>query len=173
MLISIERTKYCPSCKIDKNYSLFSRNKNKYDGLQSTCKQCIKSYRACNRELHRNNQRDYASRNKDKISIKNKEYLLTDKGKMCSINNHHKRRNKEKKGDVTNIQLSELQQKAKTCYWCNKPLKNVKVHIDHYIPIKLNGEHTISNLVITCQMCNLKKHAKDPIDYANSIGRLL
>jgi hypothetical protein len=27
--------------------------------------------------------------------------------------------------------------------------------------------------VISCPDCNLKKHAKDPYEFANSIGRLL
>jgi len=84
-----------------------------------------------------------------------------------------RRRSLTKQGDVTNIQLLELQQNAKVCYWCKCLLKNVKVHIDHYVPLSKGGLHTLSNLVVSCSKCNLSKEAKLPNDFANSIGRLL
>lgn len=35
-------TKLCPGCKETKSVDLFSRNKHRLDGLQRTCKQCIR-----------------------------------------------------------------------------------------------------------------------------------
>ena len=80
---------------------------------------------------------------------------------------------KTKQGDVTSNQLLKLQQNAKVCYWCGINLKGKATHIDHYIPISKGGEHTLSNLVASCDKCNLIKHAKDPFVFANSIGKLL
>ena len=67
----------------------------------------------------------------------------------------------------------ELQNNAKICYWCNVSLKNTKVHIDHYTPLSKGGEHTISNLVVSCSKCNLEKHSKDPLEFAITKGKLL
>lgn len=101
-----------------------------------------------------------------------KRYKKTLKGKISNKNYLHRRRINQKKGDVTNKELLELQQNSKVCYWCNEPLKNKKVHIDHYIPLSKGGEHTLSNLVVSCAKCNQTKNAKDPIEFAQSIGKL-
>lgn len=115
----------------------------------------------------------YYRLNKEKCNIRNKEYFATDIGKAVRKNNKHKRRSIERQGDVTNKQLLELEQNAKTCYWCNKSLKNKQIHIDHYVPLAKGGEHTLSNLVVSCNKCNMSKCAKDPLLFANSLGKLL
>lgn len=101
------------------------------------------------------------------------EYRKTEKAKIASKLKHHKRRAIKKDSTITSIEILKLQQNAKKCYWCGCSLKNVNVHIDHYIPLSKGGEHILSNLVISCDKCNLNKHAKDPIEFAHSIGRLL
>lgn len=117
-------------------------------------------------------QHIYHQVNKQAVSNRIKKYQKTPKGIAVVKNSKYRRRNKTKQGDVTNDQLLQLQQNAKVCYWCNKPLKNKVIHIDHYVPLARGGEHTLSNLVVSCQSCNNKKHAKDPIDFAQSIGKL-
>ncbi len=59
------------------------------------------------------------------------------------------------------------------CYWCDKVVKNKSFHIDHYTPISKGGRNDTGNIVITCPTCNLRKNKKDPIKFANSIGKLL
>lgn len=88
-------------------------------------------------------------------------------------NIQQRRRSIKKIGDVTTNQMLELQNNAKICYWCSIPLKGKNMHIDHYVPLSKGGEHTLSNLVVSCSTCNQKKNAKDPILFANSIGRLI
>jgi hypothetical protein len=68
--------------------------------------------------------------------------------------------------------LIYLKSKADKCYWCGKKL-NEKYHYDHYIPLSKGGDNSINNIVISCSFCNHSKHAKDPITFANSIGKLL
>ena len=41
------------------------------------------------------------------------------------------------------------------------------------MPLSKGGEHTLTNLVVSCPTCNLQKNAKDPIEFANKLGRLL
>jgi len=126
-----------------------------------------------NREKLNNYSKIYNSNNKIKVAIYQKKYFKTDIGKASSKNQRHKQRSSKKQGDITASCLLSIQQNAKTCYWCGISLKKVKVHIDHYIPISKGGEHTLSNLVVSCAKCNQNKSAKDPIIFANLIGRLL
>lgn len=135
---------------------------------------------ATKRKWRENNQdsikalhQKYYNDNIDKFRDRDKKYRNTEIGKISCINKSHRRRTKEKQGDVVTNQLLELRDNAKACYWCNKSLKKVKIHIDHYIPLSKGGLHTISNLVVSCDKCNRMKSAKSPFEFANSIGKLL
>lgn len=46
-------------------------------------------------------------------------------------------------------------------------------HFDHITPLALGGKHEGRNLQLLCGPCNVRKNAKDPIDYMRSLGRLL
>lgn len=58
------------------------------------------------------------------------------------------------------------------CGWCRVPCKNSH-HVDHITPLSRGGSNWPSNLVISCEPCNLKKHAKHPLDFARERGMLL
>lgn len=51
------------------------------------------------------------------------------------------------------------------CWWCQKTL--TAHHVDHRFPIKYGGEHKLSNLVLSCPRCNLRKQAKMPWEIDN------
>ena len=57
------------------------------------------------------------------------------------------------------------------CYWCEKDVSKDLYHIDHYIPLALKGPNIVSNLRVACQPCNSTKHAKDPLQFAEEIGK--
>lgn len=127
------------------------------------------------REYYKNNKekrKEYLEKNKEKIKNYRKQYSQTDTYKASLKNSKYKRRALEKNGDVTSAQICELQKNAKTCYWCNTSLKNKKINIDHYVPLSKGGLHSISNLVVSCRKCNLTKNAKDPYQFALSVGKL-
>lgn len=178
---------------------MFYKNITKKDGLQILCKQCVKEYKQKNKEkisdkmkiyyqlnkqklakYHQDNKhrilcykKEYGKLNKEKLAEQKSRYYKSIKGKATLKNSKHKRRTIKKQGDIDTNKLLEFQQNAKVCYWCNKSLKNKVVHIDHYVPLAKGGEHTLSNLVVSCQSCNNRKHAKDPIVFANSMEKLL
>jgi 5-methylcytosine-specific restriction endonuclease McrA len=81
------------------------------------------------------------------------------------------------RGILDIAQTNMLILKSSNCYWCNKKLdkKNIgkNIHLDHYVPLAKGGLNTIENIVISCSKCNMSKHSKDPIVFANSIGKLL
>lgn len=58
------------------------------------------------------------------------------------------------------------------CAICRKGIKK-HYHVDHIIPLARGGEHAPHNIQLCCPTCNVRKSAKDPIEYMQSIGRLL
>jgi 5-methylcytosine-specific restriction endonuclease McrA len=54
------------------------------------------------------------------------------------------------------------------CYWCSTPSKE-KYHVDHVVALSRGGSNWPSNLVISCQPCNSRKHAKDPVVFAREL----
>lgn len=46
-------------------------------------------------------------------------------------------------------------------------------HLDHIRPLARGGEHAPRNLQLLCEPCNVRKNAKDPIDYMRELGRLI
>ena len=195
----IKQTKICSKCQSSKDLIMFYEDRTKKDGRNCWCKECIKlynnnrkdetktyyqlnrtyildrasKYREQNKENILEYQRSYYTLNSISLLERHKVYQKTTNGKAVNKNKKHKRRAVTNSGDVTTQQLAELEQNAKTCYWCECSLKKVKVHIDHYVPLSKGGKHTLSNLVVSCQRCNNQKHAKDPLEFANSIGKLL
>lgn len=132
-----------------------------------------KQYQIENADKLKEVKRKYYEKNKEKIKIHNDKYRQTEKGKAVRKNSHQKRRAKKKSGNVTTDYILKLEHNAKVCYWCSTSLKDKEVHIDHYFPLSKNGEHNEDNLVVSCATCNMKKSSKDPIKFANSIGKLL
>lgn len=62
-------------------------------------------------------------------------------------------------------------QKAK-CTICRCSIKG-KYHVDHIQPLARGGKHAPENIQLLCPTCNVRKSAKDPIEYMQSRGFLL
>lgn len=58
------------------------------------------------------------------------------------------------------------------CAICKTKLKG-KGHVDHVTPLLRGGEHAPRNLQLLCATCNVRKSAKDPLDYMRERGKLL
>ncbi len=48
-----------------------------------------------------------------------------------------------------------------------------KYHVDHITALAKGGKHAPENIQLLCPTCNLRKSAKDPIDFMQSRGFLL
>jgi 5-methylcytosine-specific restriction endonuclease McrA len=68
--------------------------------------------------------------------------------------------------------LAILELQDGRCAYCRKKLRG-KWHVDHIIPRSKNGSNDRSNLQLTCRACNLRKHNKDPVEFARLLGRLI
>jgi len=94
-----------------------------------------------------------------------------EKRKAIIRNYSAKRRAKEADGISTAELHAWTQSQKKVCYWCGSKCEG-RFHVDHYVPLSKGGPHEAGNLVIACPQCNLKKNAKDPYEFAASLGRL-
>lgn len=60
----------------------------------------------------------------------------------------------------------------KVCHWCGKRCTK-RYDIDHITALSRGGEHQLRNLCISCVSCNRSKGARDPIEWAQMLGKLL
>lgn len=51
--------------------------------------------------------------------------------------------------------------------------KKTKLTVDHITPLSRGGSDGIRNIQFLCLPCNMRKNAKDAIDFAQSMGLLL
>lgn len=60
----------------------------------------------------------------------------------------------------------------KKCTICRRSIAN-GYHVDHVTPISKGGLHEPLNIQLLCPTCNVRKFAKDPIEYMQSRGFLI
>lgn len=58
------------------------------------------------------------------------------------------------------------------CAYCRQQLPS-KFEVDHIQPIAKGGTNDARNIQLSCGKCNREKAAKDPITYAQMLGRLI
>jgi len=148
-----------------------------------------KEYYAANAEEIKLNARLYAEVNVEHIRVAKKLYrkrncesialYQKDYRPSYAANNREKLNNKTRHrralrfaalGKHNNSQVQAIfnSQTAK-CVYCSCNLAEAS-HIDHIIPLVLNGSNWPSNLQILCPNCNWHKAAKHPDQYEKEIG---
>lgn len=80
-------------------------------------------------------------------------------------------------GSFTKEEIDALfKRQGGKCAVCKKKLSKKKrplrYHMDHVTPLSKGGSNGIENIALTCGPCNLRKHNKDPIEWANKHGLL-
>lgn len=181
--------KTCLTCGQTKSLELFRRDKRKKDRHTAICKICaaekcrewrklnyekVKAYEAIRypgdkvgarqrypgtpRERQRAAQRAWARANPDKV----RDILRVKRARRRAAEGRHNSK------DVARIRTL---QKGR-CAYCRKPLHKA-YHLDHIVPIAKGGSNWPRNLQLLCASCNVSKHAKDPVEFAQNIGRLL
>jgi 5-methylcytosine-specific restriction endonuclease McrA len=188
--------KICTKCNAEKQESEFHSHRETADRLRPECKECIKAYHRAyhlrNRDVQLEKQRIYKAANKDAISAagaiyyeKNRETIIARVDRyrhenyesVLQVLRNRRARKKNAAGSHTkqDIQALILLQKGK-CAACMAKLRiegKGKYHIDHIVSLARGGSNDKYNLQILCPSCNLSKHAKDPIEWAQKNGRLL
>lgn len=128
-------------------------------------------YQETKNDCNARSKANYAA-NREKYIAQNKQWMKDNPEKMGVIRANRDKR--EKSGGRLSVGLVEklLDLQKSRCACCGKSLAN-GFHLDHIMPLKLGGLNVDSNIQLLTPTCNLKKQAKHPIDYMQSLGRLL
>lgn len=130
----------------------------------------------------------YRKRNREKILAYNRLYYTANKdecneaSRMWRVENpeakrahYHKRRARLKGalGHCTDEDIRGIYVKQRMrCPYCKTSIRD-GYHIDHIVPLARGGTNWPDNIQLTCASCNMKKHASDPIEFANRMGMLV
>lgn len=116
------------------------------------------NYRNKNKEAHQEYRKKYAKENPEIIRLYARKRRAL-KG------------NSEGEHTVQDINNLAVLQKNK-CALCNVSVKD-SYHVDHIVALSKGGSNDKYNLQLLCQTCNQRKHAKDPIEFNQSLGLLI
>lgn len=109
-------------------------------------------------------------RNAPKIVVYMARYVRDNPDKYRAYNSRRRARTRQGYSDADVQKLKALQRgKCALCF-----LRfGKRYHVDHILPLARGGSNERTNIQLTCQRCNLSKSARDPIEHAAKLGRLV
>lgn len=135
----------------------------------------VEAYVAANQEKVRARRRKYRQTNKEQIAERMKEWA---KANRPLLRVHERRRRDRKRGATGSHTFADIQDIGRMQKWiCAAPGCTRSItknwHEDHIRPISKGGTDDRRNIQLLCPPCNQSKHARDPIEWAQSLGVLL
>lgn len=116
-----------------------------------------KDWAKSNRDKRNRYYKKYATKYPEKIAVRARNRRIAVRGLAGT--------HSEK--DINEIMLLQHMK----CAYCKNALQ--EYHVDHIVPVASGGSNNRANLQILCPKCNWHKSAKDPIEFAQSMGFLL
>ena len=181
--------KKCGGCQHVMKFYLFNKNSASKTNTTGNCKACqkvsaaksyektksrrdYKKYYDANKERKQEHSRKYYQTHKEELATKHAAYHGSAKGKEVMHRAHAKRRNLMAANQgipYTREDVIDRDKQGKEfpiCYFCGKPIKDlsgVTLHIDHVIPVAVEGKDCFTNVACMHDKCNLikKKDASD------------
>jgi 5-methylcytosine-specific restriction endonuclease McrA len=122
-----------------------------------------KAYYLNNKEAISERYKEWAKLNRQRLRDywKNWYHANLDHARSLSKTHEHRRRSWAKingNNTLTCQQIEALYDKHPYCEYCKK--SEVKLTIDHIIPLSRAGQNCIDNITIACESCNLSKGSK-------------
>ncbi len=152
--------------------SILSRDQRIRLGLEQIAKaEILEAERAARKiasaEREKERQRLYRIANRDRNLELQRQWREANKDKARA---HKKARRRAKR---TKVKVALLKVQKGRCAYCRAKLQPADMHVDHIHPLSKGGSSDLSNLQLTCSGCNLRKNAKDPVAFAQELGRLV
>jgi 5-methylcytosine-specific restriction endonuclease McrA len=117
------------------------------------------------REEHPNYNREYQKNNWESILKKNRKYIAAHPEKNVLAVENYRAKKKKNGGRITSEEWGALKAKCDyMCLCCKRREPEIKLELDHVLPIALGGTNTIDNAQPLCRSCNARKNNKH-IDY--------
>jgi 5-methylcytosine-specific restriction endonuclease McrA len=174
----------CKACTAEINRASIRRHHDKRKAEKRAAYYAVRdtpefqAKRKAHREATKAQKRAYDAerhrKNAEAIKARVRDWVAQNRDRRRTIVTNYDARRRAWAG--SGVSTSELRawliSQPKRCYWCGSDCAENR-HIDHYVPLSKGGKHELANLVIACGPCNLRKNAKDPLDFAREVGRLL
>lgn len=126
---------------------------------------------AANREKRAKDLAVYRQKNADRVAANRAEWNAKNRER---VRVHKMNRRLRELGGQLSPDLPKRLYKLQRgkCACCGEPLGD-SYHLDHILPLALGGTNTDDNIQLLRPKCNFEKHAKHPVDFMRSRGRLL
>ncbi len=146
-------TKICYVCKEEKEVLSFWKLKSSKDGLQYSCKTCMKKAQTKYSKEHKNKIfKKWYIKHKELHAKRVKAWSETKKGRESRRNIHLKYRY----GITIKDEAKLFETQNYCCAICKDEL-SYPPQVDHIISRSSGGENCISNFQLLCEMCNIGK----------------
>ena len=154
--------KVCAKCKIELPENQFNKDNHQKDGFTCRCKKCRKIKRTTK---IKKKQHKYYIMNKEYLTAYRKHYNNINKEKLTEYNSIRRANERAKKNGNTDKLTIKDWRKLKTdynytCVCCAKQEPEIKLTLDHIIPLSTGGRNIFDNIQPLCNSCNTKKHCK-------------
>lgn len=135
--------------------------------------QCAKVYYKANRERFLEKAAEYNRKNKDAYLAKLRKWRKEHPEQVQVWVRNRRAKLKGLQGSHTHQDiLALLKAQGCLCVYCRTDIRH-SFQVDHIFPLSKGGRNDKENLQLLCKSCNLRKRARDPIEFAQSLGRLI
>lgn len=164
------KTKICTSCGVEQSLDDYYSRKDR-PSRRSQCKLCDKKRakkwysKTENKDKSIKRVLNWKKKNPEKNLFLSLAYQRKHPEKVRINNHNHEALKKSNGGKIIYSDWVKLKNKyGNICLKCKKKDGEVKLTMDHVIPLKLGGLNVIENIQPLCFSCNASKGAKE-IDY--------
>jgi 5-methylcytosine-specific restriction endonuclease McrA len=136
-----------------------ANNKEYYQKKKETIKDRAKKWYVENKERIRLITAEYRKNNAEVIKERKAKYSKNNRDKRNAMEQKRRAIKKGNGGKYTHSEFIELCNKfGNKCLMCNR--SDVRLTVDHVIPLSKGGLNVIENIQPLCLSCNSKKHDK-------------
>lgn len=173
--------KTCPKCTESKPVDAFGRNRAAYDGLQTWCQVCRRSYHSQNRaeinarvkqrkdrdrDVERRKSQAWRDANREAIREYTRAYRQENIDAIQARAWKSRYEHRARSAGYTPIAVLLTRQDVITtygdrCAYCGGDFEE----LDHFTPVTKGGQHVLGNVRPSCRTCNRRKYNVDGTEW--------
>lgn len=170
--------KQCNKCNQTKEETLFFKDNRSINGTFNTCKTCcsekskqryqenktsirerVKVYYQENKETIAASNKKWRVKNKERIHQIRKLYISQNRTKFQAASQRRRARISGASGKHTQEEIQYLKEIQNfKCLMCKRPEPEIKLTLDHIVPLSKGGGDGIGNCQMLCKPCNSSKN---------------